>query len=307
VGRDKYKILKLAILNLTIIEGENKMAPIEEIENLLKEKEAEIIESWMKAQLTAPRRKSLQISDAKLREESINFLHEFIQVIKTARTDDITAPEYHKIVAFLKDLSKSRALLGFTPRETVIYIFGLKDLLLPVLQKVYKSDAERLVTEVIRVNTIINNLGLVTIEEYTKSREQVIKEQAVAMLEMSSPIVTLWEKVLAVPLIGTLDSNRTQIIMESLLKRIIETGSNVAIIDVTGVVVIDTQVASYLLKTVSAVRLIGSEAVITGIRPEIAQTIVNLGVDLSSMKTRASLAEGLMYALNLLKYKITKG
>lgn len=283
------------------------MAPIEEIENLLRDKESEILESWMKAQFTDPKRKSFQISDAKLREDSINFLHEFIQAIKTSRTDNITAPEFHKIVAFLKDLSKTRASLGFTPRETVMYIFGLKDLLLPVLQKAYKSDADKLVTEVIRLNTIINNLGLITIEEYTKNREEIIKEQAAAMLELSSPIVTLWEKVLAVPIIGTLDSNRTQMIMESLLKRIVDTGSNVAIIDVTGVVIIDTQVASHLLKTVSAVKLIGAEAVITGIRPEIAQTIVNLGVDLSTVKTRASLADGLTYALNLLKYKITKG
>lgn len=280
---------------------------MEEIENLLREKEAEILESWMKVQFIDPKRKSLQLSDAKLREDSINFLHEFIQAMKNSRTDDITAPEYRKIVAFLKDLSKSRALLGFTARETIMYIYGLKDLLLPVLQKVYRSDADRMVTEIIRVNSIINNLGLVTIEEYVKSREQVIKEQAAAMLELSSPIVTLWEKILAVPIIGTLDSNRTQIIMESLLKRIVDTSSNIAIIDVTGVVVIDTQVAAHLLKTVSAVRLIGSEAIITGIRPEIAQTIVNLGVDLSAVKTRATLADGLIYAFNLLKYKITKG
>ena len=233
------------------------MAPTDEIENLLREKEAEILESWMNEQFTDPKRKLLLISDAKLREDSVNFLHGLIQAMKTSRSDDITAPEYNKIVSFLKEISKSRAIQGFTPSETVMYVFSLKDMLLPVLKKAYKSDPERMVTELIRINTIINNLGFVTIEEFVRSREQVINEQAAAMLELSSPIITLWEKILAVPIIGTLDSNRTQIIMESLLKRIIETSSNVAIIDVTGVVVIDTKVASYLLKTVSAVRLIG--------------------------------------------------
>ena len=282
------------------------MVALERVEKLFKEKEKKILEAWIKNQLASTSGRSKLIPEGKLREESIKFIDEFVRVIRLGNIEDISSNEYEEIKKHLQKLSRSRSVLGFSPSETASYIFSLKAALNSFMQEAYKDDPQKLTEDVVRINELLDKLGLFTFEEYMKGKEEIIREQSVSLLELSSPIVTLWESVLAVPVIGILDSKRTQVIMEDLLKKIVESGSRIAIIDITGVGIVDTQVANHLIKTVSAVKLLGAEAIVTGIRPEVAQTIVTLGVELGSVITKSSLADGLKYAFKELQYKVEK-
>ncbi|MBC8875183.1 MAG: STAS domain-containing protein [Planctomycetes bacterium] len=270
------------------------------VQDLLASKEKELLETWMTAQTADAALRADLLSVDDLRKQSIEFLRAFVQAMASGNLGDIAQPEYAKVRDTLKSISKSRATQGFTPSETAAYIFSLKDSILELLQAEFGGVPDRLNTEVIRISKLLDKLGLITFEEYTRGREETVKEQQKSILEMSSPIVTLWEKILAVPIIGLLDSRRTQQIMEELLQTIVQTGSKVAVIDITGVGVMDTLVSTHLIKTASAVKLLGAEAVITGIRPEVAQTVVHLGVDLGGLVTRASMADGLAYAFTKL-------
>jgi len=282
------------------------MVALERVEKLLKEKDKKILEFWIKNQLSSTSLRRDLIPEGKLREESIKFIDEFGRVIRLGNIEDISGNEYKEIKKHLQKLSRSRSVLGFSPSETASYIFSFKAALNPFMQDAYKDDPQKLTEEIVIINEILDKLGLFTFEEYMKGKEEIIKEQSISLLELSSPIVTLWDSVLAVPVIGILDSKRTQVIMENLLKKIVETGSRIAIIDITGVGIVDTQVANHLMKTVSAVKLLGAEAIVTGIRPEVAQTIVTLGVELGSIITKASLADGLKHAFKELQYKAEK-
>jgi len=197
----------------------------------------------------------------------------------------------------LTDLSRSRGVQGFSPSETASFVFSFKKPLFDRLRREFSKDADALAELTWTTTQLLDNLGLYTTEVYQKSREEVIARQQQEMLELSTPVVKLWEGILALPMIGTLDSARTQIVMESLLQRIVETGSSIAIIDITGVPTVDTLTAQHLLKTVTAARLMGAECIISGIRPQIAQTIVHLGVDLGDITTKASLADAFAIAL----------
>ncbi|MGA1871209.1 MAG: STAS domain-containing protein [bacterium] len=282
------------------------MSGIQKLEDLLKNKEKEILEAWMKAQLANITLREDLMDREELRKESIEFLRAFVRATGKGNLEDITVPEYKKIIEILRDISKKRVLKGFSPVETATFIFSLKDSLFPFLQEAYESDSTQLNIEVIRISKLLDRLGLITFEEFAEGRETIIKEQTESLLELSSPIVSLWEGILAIPIIGTLDSRRTQQIMEDLLKRIVDTGSRIAIIDITGVGIMDTLVATHLLKTASAVKLLGAEAIITGIRPDVAQTIVHLGVNLIGVITKASMAEGLRYGFEKTGIKVTQ-
>jgi rsbT co-antagonist protein RsbR len=194
--------------------------------------------------------------------------------------------------ATLDELSRSRARNGFTPTETALGVFSLK-------QAVYEfvADAAEMVPEFLSFSRTIDDLGLRTFEAYSAAREQIISDQAAAMLELSTPVVGLWQDIVAVPLVGTLDSARTQVVMERLLDALVTTGADQAVIDITGVPTVDTEVAQHLLKTVSAVRLLGAECTISGIRPQVAQTIVSLGIEFGDIATKATLADALALAL----------
>jgi rsbT co-antagonist protein RsbR len=277
------------------------------VQDLLKAKEKELLESWFEAQIASETLREDLKSKSDLRKESIEFVRQFVKTISSGNLDDIETPEYEKIIHLLKEVSRNRAELGFTPTETATYIFSLKDSILEYLQKEFAGNADQLKTEIIRISKLFDKLGLITFEEYAKSREDLIKEQQKSILELSSPIVKLWDGILAVPIIGILDSRRTQSIMENLLNLIVQTESKIAIIDITGVGVMDTMVTNHLLKTVSAVKLLGADALITGIRPEVAQTIVHLGIDLTTVTTRATMADGLKYALDKMDSKSVKG
>jgi rsbT co-antagonist protein RsbR len=197
----------------------------------------------------------------------------------------------------LGELSRSCSVRGSSPSETAAFIFTLKKPLFAYLRQELAADVEALADETWSTTELLDRLGLYTTEVYQKAREEIIVRQQQEMLEISTPVVKLWEGILALPMIGTLDSSRTQIAMESLLQRIVETGSAIAIIDITGVPTVDTLTAQHLLKTVTAARLMGAECIIRGIRPQIAQTVVHLGVDLGPVVTKATLADALALAL----------
>jgi rsbT co-antagonist protein RsbR len=199
---------------------------------------------------------------------------------------------YGEARALLSELSRDRARRGFTPSETAVSVFSLKDALFELAIESGQPPAT-----LIAASRWVDALGLATIESYVRAREEVITEQAEQLLELSTPVVKLWEGVVAVPLVGTLDSARTQVVMEKLLQTLVDTGSEHAIIDITGVPAVDTEVAQHLLKTVVAARLMGAECTISGIRPQIAQTIVALGIEFGDIPTKANLADALLHAL----------
>ena len=205
-------------------------------------------------------------------------------------TDEQAAGE---LTAVLAELSGSRARNGFTPRDTALGVFALKDAVYELV-----ADAADLAPEYLAFSRMIDDLGLLTFETYAAAREQIIADQAASMLELSTPVIRLWEGVIAVPLVGALDSARTQLVMEKLLETLVATGADHAVLDITGVSTVDTEVAQHLLKTVSAARLLGAECIVSGIRPQVAQTIVSLGIEFGDIATKATLADALAHALD---------
>ena len=203
-------------------------------------------------------------------------------------------------------LSSSRAERGFSPAETATFVFSLKEALFEQLRAAYAKDPARLAEQTWEATTLLDKLGLYTMEVFQRSRDSIIIRQQQELLELSTPVVTLWDGVLALPVIGTLDSNRTQVVMENLLQRIVETGASIAIIDITGVPTVDTLTAQHLMKTVAAARLMGADCIISGIRPQIAQTIVHLGVDLGTVTTKATLADAFAVALQRLDLTVQR-
>jgi rsbT co-antagonist protein RsbR len=243
------------------------------------------------------------MNDAELRRQSADFLSAFVQATESG-TGGLHASAWTPVRDMLSRISASRAVQGFTPSETAIFVFSLKQPLFTQLRDNI-NDAKTLADETWLATTILDELGLLTMEAFQKAREEVIGRQQQELLELSTPVVTLWDGILALPLIGTLDSARTQVVMESLLQRIVETGSLIAILDITGVPTVDTLVAQHLLKTVAAARLMGADCIISGIRPQIAQTIVHLGVDLNAVTTKATLADAFKVALKRLSLSVT--
>jgi len=219
---------------------------------------------------------------------------------------DINTPAWQEVREHLDAISRSRAILGLSPQETALFVFSLKRPLFSRLQARAANDRETLSREIWVITELIDKLGMHTVNTFQKAREDIINRQQEELLELSTPVVKLWDGVLALPMIGTLDSARTQVVMESLLQRIVETGSEIAIIDITGVPTVDTLVAQHLLKTVTAIRLMGADCIISGIRPQIAQTIVHLGVELQGVTTKATLADALALALKRSGLQVTK-
>ena len=203
--------------------------------------------------------------------------------------------------AALTELSRSRARNGFTPSETAVAVFSLKDAVYELV-----ADTAELASDFLAFSRLVDGLGLHTFETYAAAREQIIADQSMAMMELSTPVVRLWDGIIAVPLVGTLDSARTQVVMEKLLETLVVTGADHAVLDITGVPTVDTEVAQHLLKTVNAARLLGAECIVSGIRPQVAQTIVSLGIEFGDIATKATLADALAYALNRTGQKVTK-
>jgi rsbT co-antagonist protein RsbR len=247
-----------------------------------------------------------RLTSAEVAGQAKQFLDLLHPALQTQRLDDINGDEWSAVRGFLDELSRRRVIAGFSSDETAMFIFSLKRSLFDALKQEFSGDAMQLAESIWQVTVLLDKLGLHTIKSYQKSREDVINRQQQELLELSTPVVKIWDGILALPMIGTLDSARTQVVMESLLQRIVETESQIAIIDITGVPTVDTLVAQHLLKTVTAIRLMGADCIISGVRPQIAQTIVHLGVDLQGVTTKANLADALALALKRSGFSFTK-
>jgi rsbT co-antagonist protein RsbR len=267
------------------------------IPELVAAHQRELLSGWLAKQQAASSTRLDLIAESELHEQSRRFLEALHTGLASGDLDELDAPEWSEAREYLRDISRSRAIQGFKPSETATFILSLKQPLFELLRKELGTQPQRLADDTWRASLILDRLGLFTIEAYQTTREEIIVRQHHELLELSTPVVRLWDRILALPLVGTLDSARTQVVMESLLERIVETGSEVAIIDITGVPTVDTLVAQHLLKTVAATRLMGADCIISGIRPQIAQTIVHLGVDLGAVVTKATLADAFAVAL----------
>jgi rsbT co-antagonist protein RsbR len=257
----------------------------------------EILQEWMRQQLSAKNLRADLVSETELRADSDRFLNVLADAAQSGNVSDILAPEYKPVLEMLERFSNTRGLQGFTPSETATFVFSFKQPLFAALRRSGEKEPAELVENMLAADFLLDKLGLYTTEVYQLSREKVIRRQQEEMLELSTPVVQLWEGIVALPLIGTLDSARTSVVMETLLQTIVDTRSELAIIDITGVPTVDTLVAQHLLKTVAAARLMGADCIISGIRPQIAQTMVHLQIDLSAVTTKATMAEALRFAL----------
>ena len=275
------------------------------LSDVLQRDEAAIVQNWIDRQLASIGHRSDRISRAELADQSRRFLSLLKESVQSGSTD-IRSPAWTNARQMLDELSASRAHQGFSPYETAMFVFSLKEVLFEALQNVPAKDPAAMGMRLWDAGTLLDKLGLYTTEVFQRSREHVIVRQQQELMELSTPVVTLWRGVLALPVIGTLDSARTQVVMENLLQRIVESGASIAIIDITGVPTVDTLTAQHLLKTVAAARLMGADCIISGIRPQIAQTIVHLGVDLGTVLTKATLADAFAVALRRLGLGVGK-
>lgn len=272
---------------------------------VLQKKKKSVLESWMKLQLADESLREDLMGNEDLRSQSEDLLNSFIDSLNDTNIDDTRSTDFEPVIDTLNAVSISRAKQGFTPRETGTYVFSLKDALLTILHQEIK-DPQELYVQSMKVSKLIDSFGMNTFESFIKGREEVILRQTDEISEISTPVIRVWDGILALPIIGTLDSARTQIVMESLLQEIVESGSSIAILDISGVPAVDSLVAQHLIKTVSATRLMGAECIISGIRPEIAQTVVHLGIDLSNVITKSTLASALKTAFQMMQLQVIK-
>jgi rsbT co-antagonist protein RsbR len=273
---------------------------------LLLKKKKQIMDAWMQHQLSNASLREDLMSNDELRAQSDELLDEVLKVFTEADMDDPAANAFDNVNEILGGISISRARQGFSPAETGAYIFSLKEALFQILQQELKNDTEQLYQTVLSVSKMIDDFSIVTFETFIRGREEVILRQTDEITEISTPVIRVWDGILALPIIGTLDSARTQVVMENLLQEIVNTSSSIAILDISGVPAVDSLVAQHLIKTVNATRLMGAECIISGIRPEIAQTIVHMGIDLSTIITKATLASALKQSFSMLQMEVRK-
>ena len=264
-----------------------------------------ILQDWLQRLKGAVRRRDL-INERELESEAAEILSAIADVSDGTTLEDFNATGWQPLKEMLASLSTSRASQGFTPSETANFVLSLKPPLFTLARKNWGKDANELFAEVTIANEFIDKLALHTTDSYIHGRDQVIARQQEEMLELSTPVVTLWDGIVALPLIGTLDSARTQVVMESLLQAIVQTNSRYAIIDITGVPTVDTLVAQHLLKTITAARLMGAECILSGIRPQIAQTIVHLGINLEDVITKSKMADAFRLGLERSGRKVVR-
>jgi rsbT co-antagonist protein RsbR len=264
---------------------------------IVEQHQKEILAEWLNCQMTSGASRAGRIQESQLREESQRFLRLLTHAIQQGVEFDARSSQWSEIREFLYDLSRTRATQGFSPSQVATFVFSLKQPLFKLATESLRTEPVVLGTTLWEATLLLDALGLYTTEVYQQARESLIARQQEELIELSTPVVQLWDGILALPLIGTLDSERTQVVMESLLERLVATGSSLAVIDITGVPTVDTLVAQHLLKTVAAAQLMGADCIISGIRPQIAQTIVHLGIDLSTVATKASLADAFALAL----------
>ena len=274
------------------------------ISQTILDNETAIGAEWL-AQLGALSVRSNAAAREQLRSHCNQFLKAFAAATRSGELDNLDHRSWDELRDLLAEISSTRAKSGSTPSETATFVFSLKQPLFARLREAFASDAEGLAAASWTITTLLDKLGLYTIEVFQKTKDQIIVRQQQELLELSTPVVKLWNGILALPLIGTLDSARTQVVMENILQTIVDTGAMIAIIDITGVPTVDTLVAQHLMKTIAAARLMGADCIISGIRPQIAQTIVHLGVNLEDVMTKATLADAFLIALERTGASIT--
>ncbi len=273
---------------------------------LLARNRKSLSENWIKVLLEDDTlREDITINED-LRVQADELVGALINAFKNNNFDDIEAAEYEEVLEIITGLSLSRAKQGYSPRETGLFVLSLKAAFTNFLLESKEDNLSAFLQEFLEINKLIDNLSIVTFDTYIKGREEVILRQTNEIEEISSPVISVWDGIVALPIIGTLDSARTQVVMENLLNEIVNTGSSIAILDISGVPAVDSLVAQHLIKTVSATRLMGAECIISGIKPEIAQTIVHLGIDLSDIYTKATLASALRFAFQRLRLNVVR-
>ncbi len=293
------KLLTVQILNFTLSMESNESVKI------FHRRKKQILETWMKNQLASDALREDLMSNEELYRQSEEVLNGLLSSLTEKNLGSAESLDFDRVKEVLSAISIARARRGFSSREIGNYVFSLKRALLEVLASEMK-DREEWSRQSQEIGNIIDNLGIHSFEVFIKGREEVIARQVDEISEISNPVMRVWTGVLAIPIIGTLDSARTQVVMESLLQQIVETESSIAIIDISGVPAVDSLVAQHLIKTVSATRLMGAECIISGIRPEIAQTIVHLGIDLSQIITKSSLASAIKTSFDMLQIEVVK-
>lgn len=274
------------------------------LSDLISKNQSELVEAWNRELAANPTKSPGRISAAELRTQTTSLLQLIVSALQS--NQDVSSSAWQRTREFLEETSRSRALLGFDWAEIATFIFSLKKPLFAVVRRACAADPNELAERTWQSSQLVDELGLHTVRSFQTVREAVINRQQTELLELSTPVVKLWEGVLALPLIGTLDSARTQVVMESLLKAIVDTNSETAILDITGVPTVDTLVAQHLMRTVTAIRLMGADCIISGVRPQIAQTIVHLGIDLTDISTKATLADALSLALKRGGFVVTR-
>ena len=281
----------------------NKTSKLPEI---LARNETQLLQSWIGELLAGSHMRSGLVDEKTLRDQTKEFLNSFQQALQQGTLEDIEGAPWSRTREVLSEISRMQSKRGLSPPQIATFIFSLKRPIFQLLQKETAKDPEVYAKEVWNATLILDRLGLFTTEVALKSSQEIISRQQTEMLELSTPVVKLWDGILALPLIGTLDSARTQVVMENLLQEIVRSESKIAIIDITGVPTVDTLVAQHLLKTVAAARLMGAECIISGIRPQIASTIVHLGVNLGDVVTKATLADAFAIALRRSNLAVVK-
>ena len=267
---------------------------------LLADRRDEILNLWIKERLEADEFRDELISKKELRQQSRQVIDMLVQAIQDSGGGDFEHPAFDDLRAYLNEISRQRAVKGYTPMENATYVLSLRNVVGPLLAEELEGNAEALVREMNYFTRLLDKMGLVMVENFIRSREEIIRQQRADMLELSTPVIKVWDKILTLPIIGTLDSRRAQMMTEALLQKVVETGSTIAILDITGVRTMDTLVANHLIKTVTAARLMGARCILTGVSPAIAQTMVQLGIDLTQITTRAQMADGIKLALEMI-------
>jgi rsbT co-antagonist protein RsbR len=276
-----------------------------ELAEIVAQNEEQIRKEWIRDMGKSAQRTDL-IGKAELEEQCRTLLESVVAGIKTSGASDISAPGWTAAREFVQQISVSRARQGFSPSDVATFVLSLKQPLFSAIRRALAGKQDQVFEMVWTATELLDRLALITTDAFIAAREELISRQQLELLELSTPVVKLWDDILALPIIGTLDSARTQVVMESLLQTVVATNSKFAIIDITGVPTVDTLVAQHLLKTITAARLMGAECIISGVRPQIAQTIVHLGINLEDVVTKANLADAFALALKRSGRKIVR-